>query len=112
MSNVLLGMLSYEMHFLVERLDSCHIRSRVIGKLYLLTSADTFGTPVEVSHVYRTAYLACDSVESCLPTLYRLTGALWCKGEMNCLLCLHLLDYAENDIASLLSVYRNTPEFA
>ena len=60
-------MFSYKMHFLVKGLDACHIGFCVICKLHLLTAAHTFGPPVEISHIHRTAHLACDGVETGLP---------------------------------------------
>ena len=105
-------MISYEVHFLVHSLDTLHISSCVIGKLYLVATADAFCSPVEISHIYRTSDLACDSVETCLPALYRLACSFRCEGEVNHLLCLHLPDHAENYIAASLSVDRNSSELA
>ena len=105
-------MLSDKVHVLIKSLNAYHVCLCVIRKFYLVSAADALRAPVEISHVYRTTYLACDSVESCFPTLYRLTGSFWCKGEMDCLLCLHLLDDAQDDVTAFLPVDRNAAKLA
>ena len=112
MSYVHLRMFCDKVHFLIKCLYPCHVSSCVIGKFHLLSSADALGAPVEVAHVYRAANLSCDGVESCLPTFYRLACAFWSQCQMDDLLCLHLLDYAECDIAASLSVHRDASHLA
>ena len=101
-------MFSDKVHFLIEGLDALHVGSCIISQLDLLAAADALCTPVEISHVYRTADLAGDSMESCLPSLHRLAGSFRCECKVHYLACLHLLYYAEDDIAASLSVNRNT----
>ena len=108
MSNVQLRMLADKVHLLIKSLNACHICLSIICELYLMAAAHALCTPVEISHVYRTADLTGDSVETGLPTLYRLACSLWCKCKVNDLLCLHLSDYAECYTAASLSVDRNT----
>ena len=105
-------MLADKMHFLVQRLDSGHVRSCVVSKLYLLSAADALCTPIEVAHVYRTSYLACNRMETGLPSFHRLSGAFRCEGKMHDLAAFHLFDDAEGYIASPLSVYRYTAKFS
>ena len=105
-------MLSDKVHLLIKSLNACHVGFCVIRKFYFLSAADALSTPVEVSHIYRTSYLACDSVETCLPSLYRLTCAFRCKSEVYYRCLLHLTDYTEGNVASSLSVDRDTAELA
>ena len=105
-------MLSNKMHLLIKSLDTCHVRLRVIGQLHLLTTADMLGAPVEISHVDRTSHLACNGVEACLPTLYRLACSFWSKREMCCRKGFHLLDHAQGYITASLSVNRYATELA
>ena len=72
-------MLSDKVHFLIKSLNACHIGFCIIRKSYFLSAADALCTPVEISHIYRTSYLACDSVETCLPSLHWLTCAFRCE---------------------------------
>ena len=112
MSYVHLRMFCDKVHFLIKFLYSGHVRSCIFGEFHLLSSADALGSPVEITHVYRASYLSCDGVESCLPALYRLACAFRSKGQMDGLLCLHLLDYAERGIAASLSVHRDASHLA
>ena len=105
-------MLSHEMHLLVKSLDTCHVSSSIISKFHFLTAADVLCSPVEISHIYRTSDFACYCVETCLPTLYRLTGSLRCKCQMYDLLGLHLLDHTKSDVAASLSVHRNATKLS
>ena len=105
-------MLAHKVHLLIESLDACKIRLRVICKLHFLTTSYTFGLPVEVAHIHRTSHFACDCVETCFPALYWLTCSFRCKREVNDILRLHLSDDAEHHVASFLSVYRDATELA
>ena len=105
-------MLSDKVHFLIESLNACHIGFCVIRKFYFLSAADALCTPVEVSHIHRTSYLACDSMETCLPSLHWLASAFRCECKVDDRRLLHLVDYAECNVAASLSVYRNTSELA
>ena len=99
-------MLSDQMHFLIESLDACHVSFRVVCKLDLLSATDTFGAPVEISHIDRTTDLSCYCVKSCLPSLDRLACTFRSKSQMNNLPAFHLVYYAYGYIAASLSVYR------
>ena len=112
MLDINIRMLCFEMHIFVHGLYACHVCSGVVCQLDLMTTADALCTPVEVSQVYRTSHFACNRMESCLPSLYRLASAVRCKCKVNNLLSLHLLDYAESHIASSLSVYRDASHLA
>ena len=105
-------MLSDKVHFLIKSLNACHIGFCIICKFYFLSAADALCAPVEISHIYRTSYLACDSVEACLPSLDWLACAFRCKSKVYNRSSLHLIDYAEGYVAASLSVDRNTAEFA
>ena len=101
-------MFSDKVHLLIKSLDAYHVSLCIICQFDLVTSADAFGPPVEISHVYRTSHLACDSVETCLPSFYRFACTLRSKSEMYDIFALHLLDYAESHIAASFSVHRYT----
>ena len=105
-------MLSDKVHFLIKSLNASHVGLRVIRKFYFLSTAYALCTPVEVSHIYRTSYLARDSMETCLPSLHWLASAFRCECKVYDRRLLHLVDYAECNVAASLSVYRNTSEFA
>ena len=105
-------MLSDKVHFLIEGLDALHVGSCIVSQLDLMSAADTLSAPVEIPHVYRASYLACDSVETCLPSLYRLACAFRCKCKMYYLARLHLLYHAEGNVAASLSVYRDASKLA
>ena len=112
MCNVHLRMLADEVHFLVHCLDAYYVCSCVVCQLNLMAAADTLCAPVEITHVYRTSHLACDSMETCLPSLDRLTCTFRCECKVNDLLRLHLLDDAESDVATSFSVYRDSSHLA
>ena len=105
-------MLSDEMHLFVQGLDSGHVRLCVIGKLDLMSAADTLCSPVEVAHIYRASYLTCNCMEAGLPSLDRFSRTFRCEGQMYDLAAFHLFDDAEGYIASPLSVYRYTAKFS
>ena len=107
-----LRMLADKVHFLIHGLYALHVCSCIVGQLNLLATADALCTPVEVTHVYRASYLACNCVEACLPSSYRLACSFWCKRKMNHLAGFHLLDDAEDDVAASLSVNRYAAHLA
>ena len=98
-------MLSYQMHLFVHSLYSDHIRLCVVSKLDLMSAADTLCSPVEVTHIYRASYFACNCMESGLPPLDRFSRAFRCKGKMYYLAAFHLPDDAQGYIASFFSVH-------
>ena len=105
-------MLSDKVHFLIKSLNACHIGFCIICKFYFLSAADALCAPVEISHIYRTSNLACDSVEACLPSLDWLACAFRCKSKVYNRSSLHLIDYAESYVATSFSVYRDAAELA
>ena len=105
-------MLSDKVHFLIKSLNASHVGLRVIRKFYFLSTAYALCTPVEVSHIYRTSYLARDSMETCLPSLCRLAGAFRSKSKVNDRCSLHFIDNAEGYAAASLSVYRYASKLA
>ena len=105
-------MLTDKVHFLIKSLNACHIGFCIICKFYFLSAADALCAPVKVSHIHRASYLACDSVESCLPSLYWLACAFWCQSKVYNGSFLHFVDYAEGNVATSFSVYRYTAQFA
>ena len=110
--HIKLWMFADQLHIFIESLNSSHIRLCVFCKLNLLAAADTLCTPIEISHIYRASYLACDGMESCLPSFCRLACSLRCKCEMDYILALHLLDDTESDVAASFSVNWNTSKLA
>ena len=105
-------MLSDKVHFLIQSLYTFHISSGVIRQLHLLATADTLGSPVEIAHIDRAADLACNSMKTGFPTLYRLARAFRCKSKMHDFLRFHFLYHTQYDVASLLSIDRDTSKFA
>ena len=105
-------MLSDQVHFLIKSLNACHIGLCVIRKFYLLSAADAFCTPVEISHVYGTSDLTCYGMESCLPSLYRLACAFRCKCQVYHRRLFHFMDDAESNVAASLPVYRYAAKLA
>ena len=103
-------MFSDKMHLLIEGLDALHVGSCIVSQLDLLAAADALCAPVEITHVYRTSDLAGDCVESCLPSLHRLTCSFRCECKVHYLAGLHLPDDAEDNVAASFSVYRDTSE--
>ena len=104
-------MLTDKVHFLIKSLNACHIGFCIICKFYFLSAADALCAPVKVSHIHRASYLACDSVESCLPSLYWLACAFWCKSKVYNRSSFHFINYAEGYVAASLSVDRYAAEF-
>ena len=105
-------MLSDKVHFLIKSLNACHVGFCVIRKFYFLSAAYSFCAPVEVSHVDRTSNLACDGVETSLPSLYRLACSFRCESKVYDRSLLHLIDNAEGYVAASLSVNRYATELA
>ena len=105
-------MLSDKVHFLIESLNACHIGFCVIRQFYFLSTAYPLCTPIEISHIDWTSYLACNSMETCLPSLHWLACSLRCKSKVYDRSILHLVDYAECNVAASLSIYRNAAELA
>ena len=103
-------MLSDKVHFLIKSLNTCHVGLWIIRKFYFLSTAYALCSPVEVSHIYRTPHLACDCMESCLPSLCRLACAFRSKSKVNDRGSLHFIDDAEGYGATSLSVYGYTSE--
>ena len=102
-----LRMFTYELHILVKSLNACHISLCVICEFHLVASADALCSPIEISHIYRTSHLACNCVETCLPSFDWLACSFRCESEMNDILALHFLDDAEGNVAAPFSVNRN-----
>ena len=100
-------MLADQVHFLIHLLYALHVGSCVVCQLNLVAAADTFCAPVEISHVNRTSYLAGDCVETGLPSFHRLACSFRSKCQVHDLACLHLPDYAEDNVAASLSVDRD-----
>ena len=105
-------MFAHKMHILIHLLYAVEICSGVVCQLYLLSSSDAFCAPIEIPHVNRAAHFACYSVEAGLPSFYRLACSFRSKSEMNYLLSLHFLDYAEDYIAASLPVYRDSAKLS
>ena len=105
-------MLSDKVHFLIQSLYACHVGFSIVCKFHFMSTADPLGSPVEIAHIYRTSYLSCDSVESCLPTLYRFARAFRGKSEMYDRCPFHLVYHAESHVTSSLSVYRDSSHLA
>ena len=112
MSSIFFRMLPDKVHLFIESLDTCHVGFCIIGKFDLLAAAYALRAPVEISHVYRTSYLACYCVESCLPAFYGFSCSLRCKSEVYDFLSLHFLDDAQNDVTAFLPVDRNAAKLA
>ena len=87
-------MLSDKVHLLIKSLNACHVGLCIIRKFYFLSTTDALCAPIEISHIYRTSYLACDCVEACLPSLYWLACSFWSKCKMHNRRALHFVDYA------------------
>ena len=105
-------MLSDKVHFLIKSLNACHVGFCIIRKFYFLSAAYSFCAPVEVSHIDGTSDLACDGMETCLPSLHRLACSFRCKSKVYDRCILHLVDYADGHVASPLSVNRYATELA
>ena len=97
-------MFTYEVHFFIHGLYAYHVCLRIICKLDFMTATDALCSPIEISHIYRTAHLSCNSVKAGLPTLYRLSGPLWGKSEMDYRRSFHLIYYAECHLAASFAV--------
>ena len=105
-------MLAREMHLFIKSLYTCHVSPCIVGEFYLMSAADTFCLPIEISHIDRTSDLSCYRVETGFPSFYRFSCAFRCKCEMHNLLSLHLLDDAQRHSAALLPVYRNSAKLS
>ena len=100
-------MLSDKVHLLIQLLYALHVCSSIVCQLYLMAAADALCAPVEITHVYRASHFAGDCMESGLPSFYRLACSFRSEREVYDLACLHLLDYAEDNVAASLSVDRD-----
>ena len=105
-------MFAHKVHFLVDRLDACHICLCIVSEFDLLSASHAFCAPVEITEINRTSDFSCDCVEACLPTFYWFAGSFRCKGEVYHVLALHLLDDAEYDVAATFSVDRDASKLA
>ena len=112
MRDIHLWVLAHEAHLFVHGLDTCHVGSRIICQLDLLSAADALCAPVKIAHIYWASNLAGDGMESCLPSLHWLACAFRCESEVYHRSSLHFIDYTDSYIAASLSVDRYAAEFA
>lgn len=108
--HITLRMFSCKVHIFVNLLNAGHVSSCIVSELESLSSADMLGAPVKVSEIYRTSYLLCNGMETCLPSLHRLACSFGSDCKMNDIARFHLPYYAENQCGSIFPVNRKSTE--